>query len=324
MLLKVLTRPLNHVKPYPATKLMQCYSTIPIIQKGERFWVPCGKCNFCLQTRRNDWAFRLTEELKAAQTGHFITLTYDNKHLPMLWEDDVPYDMTLDKEHLSTFHQTIKRDQQRLLGKKGYLEWGKIRFYSVGEYGTRTKRPHYHTVIYNVYPEMIKRLLDGYYWDKGMVHVGTVTPESCAYVAKYVIDREHDHPEGKQKEFATMSRNPGLGHNYLEENGAWHREQTEYDYTNFRIYAIRNGKKVSLPRYYKDRIFKVAEEGKEELLADALTKYYDELSVKFENDYIREIERLSVTQQDPVSYYRQRRKAQHDGIRQKSHLKNSL
>jgi len=121
-----------------------------------------------------------------------------------------------------------------------------------------------------------------------------------------------------------MSRNPGIGHEYLLRNADWHREPNDYNHKNFRLYAIRNGKKVSLPKYYKDRIFKDADEAVQKLLKKSMTKYYDEISKKFDLEYIQEIERLSSLHEDPVGYYDQRRQAHHDSIRIKSHKLNKL
>lgn len=300
---------------------MQCYSSIAIIQNGERYYVPCQKCNFCLQNRRNDWAFRLLEEQKVSSTANFLTLTYDNEHVPFVWENDYPLELTLEKKHLYTFHETIKKSQKRLL-KKSYKDW-KIRYYSVGEYGTKTDRPHYHSIMFNIHPDILGKLNEGQIWSKGHVYMGTVTPGSAAYVAKYMIDRELHNDRKRQKQFSSMSRNPGIGNSYLI-NRAWHRENDDYNPDNFRIYAIQDGKKVRLPRYYKDKIFKEIDEKFKDVMKTSLELHYMELSEQFENTYIREIERLAGLHPEPVAYYNERRKNHHDNIRKKSLSLNKI
>ena len=78
-----------------------------------------------------------------------------------------------------------------------------------------------------------------------MVHVGSCTPESINYVCKYLVDNDNN-PTEDQRPFAMMSK--GLGAVYLEENFKWHKE-------GLRPYAYNGNSKLSLPRYYKERIF---------------------------------------------------------------------
>ena len=62
-------------------------------------------------------------------------------------------------------------------------------------------------------------------WGKGYVVIGEVTWDSAAYVARYVMKKkfgkeadEYYKSQGKIPEFTTMSRMPGIGRNYYEEN----------------------------------------------------------------------------------------------------------
>lgn len=45
--------------------------------------VPCGKCVVCLRKRKSDYAARLQREVKNASNMHFVTLTYNNMHIPI-------------------------------------------------------------------------------------------------------------------------------------------------------------------------------------------------------------------------------------------------
>lgn len=228
--------------------------------------------------------------------------------------------LTLRKKELYTLHETIKTSQRRLL-KKEYADW-KIRYYSVGEYGSKTDRPHYHSIMFNLHPETKAKLLDGMMWSKGRIYTGTVTPGSVSYVAKYVIDKKIEYrdewPTWKEKPFNSMSRNPGIGANYLESNKNWHRENDSYNPDEFRIYAMQDGKKVRLPRYYKDKIFKKIDEDFQDVMKTSLELHYMDLAEEFEKTYIDEIERLALTYENPVEQYNLRRKQHHDRIRIKS------
>lgn len=53
--------------------------------------VPCGKCMACTQKRQNDFAFRIRTEAENRGSLCFLTLTYDDDHLPLvstLWKCD--------------------------------------------------------------------------------------------------------------------------------------------------------------------------------------------------------------------------------------------
>ena len=45
-------------------------------------YVPCGKCEACINRKNNELAYRVECESKAHLYTYFFTLTYDNDHLP--------------------------------------------------------------------------------------------------------------------------------------------------------------------------------------------------------------------------------------------------
>lgn len=195
--------------------------------------VPCGKCLPCLVNKRIDWAFRLQQEYKACRgSAAFITLTYSAKFVP---------DDGLNKRHVQLF---LKRLRKRI-GKK-------VRYYLVGEYGSKTGRPHYHLLLFN-YEESDEKYIRIAWASKkgepfGLVHIGKVTEASIMYCTKYCIQRSTCTTE-LSKPFALMSRAYGLGGHYLtDEMVSWHRKGK-------RNYTLIYGVKGRLPRYYKDKIW---------------------------------------------------------------------
>lgn len=195
--------------------------------------VPCGKCLPCLMSKRTDWAFRLQQEYKYSKSACFVTLTYDQKHMPT--------DMSLDVRHLQLYLKRLRKME----GKN------KIRYYAVGEYGTKSGRPHYHILLFNASQENARLA-----WRDikrkpiGMVHIGTVTPASVAYCLKYIVQPEMKEPtDGRKKAFSTMSRAYGIGGRYLtDEMIAWHRADD-------RNYVIVEKQKRRLPRFYREKIW---------------------------------------------------------------------
>lgn len=216
--------------------------------------VPCGKCPECKTRRVNGWIFRLEQEYNRATTAHFVTITYDTTHVPIT---DALY-MSLKKEDVQKFLKRLRKNvsdewKRREGERDGALAWfieePRIKYYLCGEYGTDTNRPHYHAIFFNVpdwtYIEAA--------WQKGLIHYGTeVGPAAMAYTTKY-MDKPKRIPmhrnDDRQPEFSLMSK--GLGENYLTpENIQWHKA----DLTG-RAYIPTQGKKISMPRYYKDKIY---------------------------------------------------------------------
>lgn len=206
---------------------MQCIRPKYLSQRD--ITVPCGKCGFCLATRRSDWSTRLEYESKLWLDKKFITLTYADCHLH--FKDGISQ---LDKRDLQNYF--------KLLRKAGY----KLRYYAVGEYGSQTARPHYHVILFSSVPERIIREK----WHFGHVHIGAVTQASISYCLKYVVNSKATGlVKGRKPAFSVMSRKPGLGANYLSPQvKAWHKSDRKN-------YVIIDGVKRHLPRYYKEKIF---------------------------------------------------------------------
>lgn len=174
--------------------------------------LPCGKCPSCLAEKAKNWSVRCYLESLMHEDNCFITLTYDDEHLPE----------HLKKDHLTKFMKNLRDD----LYKKGVH----IKYFGCGEYGTNTKRPHYHALLFGFIPSDLRsigltpkgsQLYESQYlssfWKKGFISVGLCTPESICYCARYTVKKSFEVsflPKDK-KEFLIMSRRPGLGQSWL-------------------------------------------------------------------------------------------------------------
>lgn len=219
---------------------MECQT--PIYLHKQDMVVPCGKCVFCGASKRSDWALRLFYEGKQHLVKKFVTLTYADCHLH--WKHGQS--------------QLYKRDIQLWL-KRIRAANGKVRYFAVGEYGSKTYRPHYHVLLFgDVSDELIRDS-----WRKegqkgtfergdilGHVHIGNVTHASIMYCLGYIVNgKGWKMRHRREAPFALMSRRPGLGANYLTEAMVdWHR-------SGRKNYALLDGAKRHLPRYYKQKIF---------------------------------------------------------------------
>jgi len=268
---------------------MPCISPLLINPRTTRDVVPCGKCNYCLQSKRADWTFRLLQEVKQCTSAHFLTLTYADEYTPV-------------SEHGE--YELSKRDMQLFMKRLRKENTQPLRYYSVGEYGTQTDRPHYHSIMFNLDQSTLGNLQA--IWQKGMVHRGDVNIASIHYVTKYVINRHCDYT-GREPPFALMSRRPGIGARYLVTHTKWH-QQNEANYTQV------NGILGRLPRYYKDKLFTAVE--RERMAADAIT-----IS---DRNYREEIARLSKYASDPYRYYDDRLRWNHDRVTSKVNSQNTI
>lgn len=147
----------------------------------------------------------------------FITLTYSDETLPSSG--------SLIPEHLTLFLKSLRKQ----------LSPARVRYYAVGEYGTKTQRPHFHLALFG-YPnclrgssrlglkdEMVNDVLkccsncDRIYqaWGRGGIYVGALEQKSAQYVAQYVMKKMTSMSDprlnGRWPEFSRMSLKPGLG-----------------------------------------------------------------------------------------------------------------
>ncbi len=180
--------------------------------------VACGQCMSCRINKSRDWSVRLTHENLYHTQSSFLTLTYDEEHLPE--------NGSLDISHWQLFAKRLRQTT------------GSFRFYHCGEYGAQTNRAHLHAIIFGhnfnrdreLYKHSRKEKLYeseslNETWSHGQVLIGDVTPQSCAYVAGYIQEKLHGQAAhriyGDRKHpYSTMSRNPGLGSKYLTRSNA--------------------------------------------------------------------------------------------------------
>ncbi len=230
--------------------------------------VPCGQCIGCRIDRSRQWANRCMLELQYHDSAYFVTLTYDDFHVPKSYYPDP------ETGEAHTSLTLCKRDFQlwmKRLRKK--FSDDKIRFFACGEYGGQTKRPHYHAIVFGLHlNDLIKYKTvkegDSYYtyynsdslqdtWLNGFVVVGEVTWESCAYVARYVTKKLSGEQADFYKkfnlapEFSDMSRRPGIARQYYDDHG-----KEIYDNAYINVSTPKGGRKFKPPRYF-DRLFDI-------------------------------------------------------------------
>lgn len=202
---------------------MSCAHPVWLKARGDT--VPCGQCRGCRTERSRQWAVRCMHEASLQEENCFATLTYAPEYLP-------------------TAGSLVKADFQKFMKRlRKFFFPRKVRFFHAGEYGEDTKRPHYHALLFGVdfadkvvwskrglHPVYRSRQLDEL-WGRGQCEVGSVTFESAAYVARYVmkkisgeandwqyevVDEVTGEVHLRGREYATMSRRPGIGRAWLD------------------------------------------------------------------------------------------------------------
>lgn len=216
--------------------------------------VPCGQCVGCRMARSQDWQTRLYHEGSRHEHSSFLTLTFSDEHLP---------------ETGSVCVRDVQLFMKRLRKFLGH----RVRYFACGEYGDLNLRPHYHLILFGFdFPdrkpwrktgsgfvtyrsEQLEKL-----WPFGQCEIGTVTPESCGYVARYCLKKVNgpaaeDHYTRQnpvtgeihrvRPEFITMSTRPGIGSDWFGEFGS---DAFPSDF------VIVNGSRRAVPRYYKKKL----------------------------------------------------------------------
>lgn len=187
-------------------------------------FVPCGSCPECLEARRSEWTFRIMNEFKRSESGVFLTLTYDEEHVPII-----------DGERV-----LIKKDLQNYF-KRCRAVKNDFKYYGVGEYGGLFKRPHFHAIVLNCPAEILVTK-----WDKGNITCGSVTQKSIHYVTGYIIN---DYPKDfKFRPFSVISKGLGLG--YVNDKTKKYHNDLKSSTVTF-----PGGVRSKMPRYYKEKIF---------------------------------------------------------------------
>lgn len=101
----------------------------------------CKQCEECRQIKRQEWATRIEHEASLYPLESvFITLTYAPEYLPTPLGKYAAG--TLCKEDMQKFWKRLRKNNPDRI----------IRYFQVGEYGTKSHRPHYHAMVFGMDP----------------------------------------------------------------------------------------------------------------------------------------------------------------------------
>lgn len=225
--------------------------------------IPCRQCIGCRLDYSKQWAIRCVNESQLYEKNCFITLTFSDEGLKKRWVDDGVHPSSL-----------CVRDFQLFMKRYRKFFGNGIRFFHSGEYGDLYGRPHYHALMFNTdLPDrkflkmsnglrLDKSEILAKLWPYGHVSVGSVTFNSAAYCARYVMKKingkdKQEHYEfldvdldsgellqvvNRKQDYCTMSRRPGIGK-------LWFDKYIDDIYPSDEI-VLPGGRKFRVPKYY--------------------------------------------------------------------------
>lgn len=199
-------------------------------KKDSKFYgmvVGCGHCPTCRMQKAREWSLRIKMEAQDYDRGDicFTTLTYAPEFVP---EKDST--LTLDPRDLQLFFKRLRR-------RLNY----KVRMFSCGEYGSRTARPHYHSVIFGIKRKDWHFIEDA--WKLGFVCNKDFYNETAGYVAQYIQKKlfgENVYGAAVPP-FLRCSQNPSIGEDYFWRNASVICSQG---------FIVSDGYKHSIPRSF--------------------------------------------------------------------------
>jgi len=215
---------------------MRCERMIEVSGEaaGSKQLVRCGRCLACNIRRQSSWVLRMILEQQCSAHAFFLTLTYADRYVPE----------KLDYDDISKFVKRYRSSTDST-----------VRFFCVGEYGTKTGRPHWHLIVFSQDLERCpcRGSFNMIQWPLGGVFVGDASPASMGYVARYALK------SGLRSNVVGMSRRPGLGLGRLAQLGAdlaaqqdWMQRFPSYMMVGKRYYPLdRNGYRVFRESYEK-------------------------------------------------------------------------
>lgn len=217
--------------------------------------LPCGRCRGCRLERSRQWALRCTHEARLHDENSFVTLTYDNDHLPVGG---------------SLRHRDVQLFFKRL---RKAIRPKRVRYFMCGEYGERLGRPHYHLCLFGLaFPDrrylgktsggadkFSSEFLSGL-WPLGDAQLSDFSFKAAAYVARYCMEKvsgdeavgyyqRFDSETGEifplVPEYSAQSSRPGIGCDYV---------RLYYADILATGTCVVDGREVKPPRYYDQKM----------------------------------------------------------------------
>lgn len=253
---------------------------IPPVTDLRTLYLPigCKQCIECRKQKTNNWKTRLMEDIKQFKNARFVTLTFSNENYTKIAEElilntpkgqETPTGYVLDNliaiRAVRLFTENWRKKYQKTL-----------RHWLVTELGHNgTENIHLHGLVWcNDFLERTvrKKKIVTYWkdeikntWAQGYVWLGQyVNERTINYITKYVtkVDPKHKYYE------PIILTSKGIGANYINSPGAKLNQYQDGKTRDY--YTTRAGNKISLPTYWRNKIY--TDDEKEKLWIEKLDK----------------------------------------------------
>lgn len=261
-----------------------CTNPLHIIVNNEPVTVKCGRCFTCKREKAQDWAIKLINENQYHKKSCFITLTFDNKILingnKYGANCSFIYHIENSKKYFTNF---IKRLRKKFNNEK-------LTYFRVAEYGEKTKRPHYHVILWGedfkndrkevelsksghtMYESQILSNL----WGCGRCVIEDINSNNIIYTAQYTLKKfKNNETEKRYKSKIAFSNRSKLSVKWVRRN---------YNNIIKGYLEDKEGKKYKVPESYKKNL----KESEKETYKNAYLKYEQKIMELLENESEKE------------------------------------
>ncbi len=187
--------------------------------RKELMILPCGKCKYCLQVKQSKNAKLVDVEFKRNRYNYLLTITFNDEHIDILDVKSNYWNYSkvaksnisnLSKIKINNIIKNIKNKLNRFYGEKI-----KLNYILCGEYGSTTKRAHYHIFIMmnKPIPKLEKENVSGNHYKSklieskqfGLYDIEPILNEQAGsvskYITKYISKQEEQKPTIKYNMF---------------------------------------------------------------------------------------------------------------------------
>lgn len=203
------------------------------------FFRRCNKCDDCRAFRKKQWTGRILAENMLWNESAFVTLTYDDDH--------VPPDLQTGYKDVQKWIKRLRQNAKRKIPETHtYFDQTKLsvtlpecfRYYAAGELGPLNDRPHWHLILFGMpatpRAPLAKKaaILRSSTWTAGFVTWEPVSVSNMAYAACYSVKKTDDHLS-----YMRTSLRPGLGATYYRRLGvrAYLRGKLPHDIRSLKV-----------------------------------------------------------------------------------------
>lgn len=186
----------------------------------------CGYCIGCQLDHAKEWAGRIIAEAATSTSAYFVTFTYDDDHLykvPVNVDEETGEVLeelpSVSVRDWQLFMKRLRKSQSKYFGNDN------IRYFVGAEYGSKTFRPHYHAILFNlILPDplgssgALKHKLNfagdpifrcdylSYLWKNGFITIAPVNEKTAGYVVRYTLKKIFRNPLSLQRRCSIYKR----------------------------------------------------------------------------------------------------------------------